>query len=160
GKMAVATEFHVPLSGDPDLVVEQIDLTPDNGLTRVAVTVRNRGYAPAFASHAVLQYTDASEPDSQQPVPNQLEEAYLGPFSPRTRVFDWDPVTPDDTVTYTTDSQNEIKEPDETNNTLTRVLNEVDTAAPEVLSFTLDDPKLDGTPPGDGVWGRYIHGVG
>src|SRR5262249_5751873 len=123
--------FQVPLSGDPDLVVEQIDLTPDNGLTRVAVTIRNRGYAPAVANHAILQYTDASKPASQQPGPNLLEEAYLGAFSPRTRVFDWPPVTPDDTVTYTTDSQNEITEPDETNNTLTRVLNEVDAAAPE-----------------------------
>ena len=149
-KIGLEGYFEVPESGTPDLVVESVSLLPNDGETRVEVTVRNVGYASAPLSQAMVtrsNYSDDQETRNEYP---------LGPFASRTRYFPWLPNDPSDTVMYTTDLADEIEELSEDNNSVQVALSTVDAHRPEVM-IQLGTPSRDGEP-GD-VWGRYISKV-
>ena len=84
GELLVGPSFTIPQSGDPDLLVDPIRLSSDNGRTRVTVTIRNQGYAVAPASHALLTF-------SNYPTPSVLSLAAIGPFGTITYSTDWNP---------------------------------------------------------------------
>ena len=171
---AVTANFDVPASGTPDLVVEPIVLTPDQGQTLVTVTIINDGYGKAGATTARYAFSDAAQPASLQWTTSILNEDSLGPLSTRTRTFVWNPVTENDVVEYTTDfvagkPNGNIKEADETNDgpydinaapngADPRILKEVDTGPPS-LTIQLSDPKVEGPGAAQNKWGRYVSGV-
>ena len=152
-KVAVGTHFTVPMSGTPDLVVDPIVLTPNQGQTRVDLIIRNVGFAPAFTNHARFRYSDSSANPQTWTTSDQFEYG-IAPLGQRDKHFDWPPKNPQDDVEYFTDVNHEIAELDETNNEQKRQLSEVDAHRPSV-TLNLADPTLDGDPDPD-VWGRYI----
>jgi hypothetical protein len=171
---AVTADFDVPASGTPDLVVEPLVLTPNDGQTLVTVTIVNNGYGKANASTARYAFSDAAQPASLQWTTSILNEDSLGPLGSRSRTFVWNPVTANDVVEYTTDfvsgkPNGNIQESDETNNgpydintapngANPRILKEVDTGPPSV-TMQLGDKKLEGPEVAQGIWGRYISNV-
>ena len=156
GTIELWSQFVVPFSGTPDLVVELIELSPNHGETRVDVTVRNVGTGPAFSNHARYEYYDD---ELSQWTSSYRKERTLGPRASRTTTFPWPPKSPEDDVRYLTDVDHEVEELNERNNGLQRELSEVDPHSP-TLTITLADPNLDGNGTStDGVFGRYISGV-
>jgi hypothetical protein len=159
GEAGVMADFTVPLSGDPDLVVTSLNMLPDNGQTRVEVTVQNRGFAPAGENTARYEFSDATkQPDHLTTA--DLDEQTLGPFASRTRSYTWHPQSPADHVSYTTDfvpnnPKGIIEETDETNNSKMRTLSEVDANYPVVTQLALADPSMS-LNPDPNVWGRYV----
>src|SRR5262249_54393154 len=127
----VAATFDVPFSGTPDLNVIQLDLQADNGQTRVVVTVEDRSFAPAKASHALYEFSDASQTPVKWTTASRIEHA-LGPFVSRTWTSEWVPKTVQDQVHYVTDSLNEVDELYENNNSQMVALSTVDSAAPVI----------------------------
>jgi hypothetical protein len=168
-QVAVTADFDVPASGTPDLVIEPIVLTPDQGQTLVTITIINNGYGKAGATMARYAFSDAAQPASLQWTTSTLNEDSLGPLGTRTRTFIWNPVTENDVVEYTTDLTKSILETDYTNNGPSdintapngadpRILKEVDTGPPS-LTISLADPKVEGPKAAQNVWGRYISTV-
>ena len=148
-KVVIESHFEVPQSGTPDLVVESLNMLPNDGETQVVVSVRNVGYAPSPLSKATVFFTG-------YPAPAQLNEFPLGPFAARVRSMPWTPWEPEDHVMYVTDSDDEIEELFEDNNSIDRQLLEVDAYRPTV-EIALGTPSRDGHPGPE--WGRYISKV-
>ncbi len=148
-KIAIESYFDVPESGSPDLAVESIAMLPNNGETKVRVTVTNRGFSPASLTHSQLAFTGYEQPAD-------INEFSLAPFASRTRTYPWTPLEPSDQVSYQVDVDNVLDEPHEDDNALTRVLSEVDAFHPTV-SIQLANPARDGQ--AGPVWGRYISKV-
>ena len=160
-KIGLGAQFVVPVSGDPDLATETPVLSPNNGQTRVDVTVRNLGFAPASFFDRRFQYTDTSKNPDHTTTSDKLELP-IGPLSSRSFIFDWVPVRPADSVEYFADfvpgdPNGNIEELDETNNDGKEFLFNYDPTRPSV-SLALDKSNLDGVSASD-VWGRYITGV-
>jgi hypothetical protein len=164
-KIGVGAQFVVPVSGNPELAVDTPVLSPNNGKTRVDVTVRNLGFAPASFFDRRFQFTDTSKNPDQTTFSDKLELP-IGPLGSRSFVFDWLPVTPDDYVEYFADydpdnpltGPGDIPEQYELNNHGIEYLYTVDQYRPTV-SLSLVDHGMDGTLNDPSVWGRYISGV-
>ena len=150
--------IQVPFSGTPDLVVMPIDLSPNNGETRVAVTTINVGYAPAIQNTSLYGMRDDSKSPALEWTYGELFTPTLGPFGASDRDFNWDPVTRLDDVSYEVDSEKIVDELSELNNKQERRLRDYDLHDPQVTVFELDDPDFDGTLDAT-VWGRYVRGV-
>jgi subtilase family serine protease len=155
-ELAVSATFVVPVSGTPDLVVEPLVLSPNDGETRVDVKVLNVGYAPALKNTYRFAYSDTSKSPAHLTTSEETEHT-LGPFGSRSRTFPWIPARPADEVSYATDVHELVEELDEGNNDDKVPLSTVDAHRPTV-TMQLADPALDGNP-APGVWGRYIAGV-
>ncbi|MBC8354746.1 MAG: SBBP repeat-containing protein [Planctomycetes bacterium] len=149
-KIGVQSMFVVPISGTPDLVVETLNMLPNDGETLVVVGVRNVGYAPSSFTTAQVEFTNYNLPIEKNELP-------LGPFASRTQAFPWTPSEPEDHVKYTTDFAGKIDELDEGNNSIDRQLKEVDAHFPSG-QITLADDALRGATP-DGQWGRFVSGI-
>ncbi len=171
-RVATSAIYEVPNSGLPDLVVEPIRVFPADGQTRVEVTVRNVGYAPALRNWARFEADSAATPGLDIPASptDVVKERTLAARSSRTHIFYFDPDTKDDTFRYITDyvqgnAQGSLEELNELNNSAQRALCQVSQSdnvgnchAP-TISVSIADAQLDGTGSNDAVWGRYISGV-
>ena len=146
-QLSLGPSFMIPQPGLPDLI-PQIQLSPDNGKTRVLVTIRDFGFGAAGASHGLLNF-------SNYPTPSDITFSGVGPFGTISYIADWLPGAPSNTVSFTADSTNVVGESNETNNSTSVALSTVDPFAP-TSSFALSDPSLnaEGT-----TWGRYVSGV-
>lgn len=146
--------FSIPQSGNPDLVAQPIQLLANNGQTRVAITVRDQGYAVAPSSHATLAFSNYNYPP-----PNNysiLNLAAIGPFGTITYFTDWHPDAPSDTVSFTANYDHAFQEINFNNNSQSVALSSVDPAVP-VVAIALKDASLNAES-GD-TWGRYLSGV-
>jgi hypothetical protein len=161
-KIGVGFEFVVPQSGDPDLTVLPLVLSPDNGQTRVDVTVANIGFASASFFSSRYHYSDTSKPSNAQPPAADILELPMGPLSTRHRALEWPPQRPNDEVVYQADFRvgvagGDIAELDEGNNYAKDILSSVDPHAPTV-TLAMEDPLMDGNSIAE-IWGRYVSGV-
>ena len=147
-ELSLGPSFQIPQPGLPDLVVQPIQLSPDNGHTRVQITIRNLAYGAASSSHGLLAF-------SNFPAPSVLTFSGVGPLGTLSYITDWTPDDPSNTVSFTADSDNQVAEANELNNFQSVALNTVDAHGPTV-SIALKDPTLTGE---SGAWGRYISGV-
>jgi len=148
-QLSLGPSFQIPQPGLPDLVVQPIQLSPDNGRTRVQVTIRNLAYGAAPSSHGLLAL-------SNYPSPSVLNFSGIGPFGTVSYIADWTPDDPSNTVSFTADYDNQITELSKINNFQSIALSTVDAHAPTV-SIALKDPTLNGET--GGPWGRYISGI-
>ena len=158
GKAGIGMNFPVPVSGTPDLVVQSIELSPNDGETRVDVKVFNQGYAPTLITHSLFQITDTSKnPDVTTSA--ELLELPVAPLGSHAWVLPWLPVRPEDWVQFTADHDDQVEELNELNNKPSEVtpLSIVDAHRP-VVSLSLGDAQMDGNSNGN-VWGRYLSGV-
>ncbi len=155
-KIGLGALFIVPFSGDPDLATETPQFSPNNGETRVDITVRNLGFAPALFFDRRYQFTDTSKNPDHTTISDK-QELPIGPLGSRSFVYDWVPVRPEDSVEYFADFTNLITESDELNNDAGQFLYVVDPTRPTV-SLSLQDPLMDGNTAAN-IWGRYITGV-
>lgn len=146
--MSLGPSFQIPQGSLPDLVVQPILLSPDNGQTKVQITVRNLGYAAAGPSHELLNL-------SNYPSPSVLSFGGIGPFGTASYITDWIPDDPSNTVTFTADSDNQLTETNKGNNVASVALSTVDTTVP-TITIALKNPALTGESP---AWGRYFAGV-
>lgn len=150
GKAEISAAFKVPQSGTPDLIVTDLRLTPDNGMTRVDVTLENHGFADADPAHALYTLQDGlnhfTKSDQQEPP--------LAAFGSTLFTFEFKPDDVSDKVTFAADSTNLIKELSETNNSMAEALSKVDKAP--TLSLRLADPSLSYS---NAIWGRYVSGA-
>jgi len=161
-KIGVGFEFVVPQSGDPDLTVLPLVLSPDHGQTRVDVTVANIGFASASFFNSRYHYSDTSKPSNAQPPAADILELPMGPLSTRHRALEWPPQRPQDEVVYQADFRvgvidGDIEELDEGNNYAKDILSSVDPHAPTV-TLAMENPLMDGNSI-EGIWGRYVAGV-
>src|SRR5262249_44540232 len=143
----VGPQFQIIQSGDPDLVVQPLSLTPFNGSTRVAVLIRNLGYASAGPSHGLLTF-------SNYPTPSILNQAGIGPFGSITYTAVWHPDDPSNTVTFSADYDQKITEINENNNQQSVALSTVDKHIPSI-TIGLANPALTADP-APRTWGRYV----
>lgn len=146
-QISLGPSFMIPQPGAPDLV-PTIQLLPDNGKTRVVVTVHNFGFGAAGSTHGSLVF-------SNYPTPSDLSLSGVGPFGSVSYITDWSPGSTSDTVTFTADSTNVVAESNEADNSTTVALSTVDSQAP-TATLTLSDPSLNGE---GATWGRYVSGV-
>jgi hypothetical protein len=179
GTVDVTASFQVPHSGTPDLVVEPLKLSPDNGNTLISVQVRNQGYFPSKPTTSWQEFTDAAKASGSQLISMSVVELQIGELDFANHVFSWvtpGPDTPDDTVSYVVNSTVAVDvtnpaneqvmpdpncpESDYTNNIQTVALKAVDPIRPAVLYF-FSDPAMNGYGDVDasGTWGRYVAGV-
>jgi hypothetical protein len=163
GKAVVEVTYEVPGAATPDWVVDPIRLLPNNGQTRVEITVHNNGYAVAPLTTAWLQFTDGSLDSDHQLSPVVSNEDALAPFASRTYVLPpWHPLTPNDTVTYTTNHDRIrgghaiLTELNDLNDSQTVALNIVDRMRPTVCLGLADRNMVAGGNVDAPVWGRYI----
>jgi hypothetical protein len=155
-KIGVGVTFDVPQSGVADYVVDPIQLSPDNGQTKVTITVHNRGYAAAGVSNSLFAYTNTSAlvTTTTEAVLQQLP---LGPLGSVTITLPWLPTRPADQVFFTADYDHKVTEYREDNNDESVALSTVDAHRP-TITLSLSDAAMDGNPAAN-VWGRYISGV-
>ena len=138
-KVGIEARFEVPESGTPDLVLESLNLLPNDGETNVTVTIRNVGYGLAPLSEATVFMTGYASPV-------ELNEFPLGPFASRSRSIPWKPNDPNDIVFYVTDSDDEIEELSEDNNALDRQLKEARRLSSDRRNRTGGRPGATGDP--------------
>ncbi len=151
GNADVLVGFTVPMSGTPDLDVTDLHLEPDNGMTRVDITVENIGYADAGATSALYQFTDGTG----HVIPSSsLPEAAVAARGEQTFSFTFQPDSVADKVQFTANSPPAFTEPNYVNNSQTVTLSQYDRAAPTV-TLSLADPSMSYDP---NIWGRYISG--
>ncbi len=151
GTVFVGASFPVPQSADPDLVVQPISLTSNDGKTRVTVTVTNPSFASAGASDAKLTL-------SNYPSPITLNLAAVGPEGSVQYTYDaWQPNAPSNTVTFADNYDRLTPETNFNNDSAAVALSSVDPNAPTV-SIALADPTLSGESTYL-TWGRYLAGV-
>jgi hypothetical protein len=157
-KMGVGVTFDVPQSGTPDIVVDEVKLLPNNGSTKVEVTLRNRGYAPAGLSYAKNTISDSSTFGIE--VWKLHSERQITSINARGKEiysFVWNPLAPSDDVKVEADIRDDVDEITNANNVKQRELSEVDAHRPTVV-LQLADPSLDGNQDAN-LWGRYIQDV-
>ena len=147
-EVSLGPSFMIPQPGLPDLVPQAIQLSPENGHTRVLVTIRNFGFGAAGGSHGLLTFSNYAGP-------SDLTFSGVGPFGSISYITDWSPGATTDTVSFVADSTNLVAESNENNNSASVALSSVDPFAP-TSSFTLSDETLNGE---GTTWGRFVSGV-
>ena len=158
----VGITFAVPVSGTPDLVVDEIELSPNNGETRVEVTVHNQGYAPVLFTESLYSYTDTTNPANPTTTQSLMEELPVAPLGTRSRILSWLPVRLTDTVSFEADHGDKVEELHEGNNTDQEILSSVDAHRPRAVIELENASQYDRSGNGganDHVFGRYISGV-
>src|SRR5690348_3489201 len=163
-QLLIGPSLLVPQSGNVNLVVTSLQLSPDHGRTRVAATIVNRGFATALATNATLalsNYLKSGALPGTQGGPSIISISALDAgesFDYSTHGDgNWKPDFPGNTATFTANFDNKIAESDISDNKKTLALSSVDPTSPTV-SIALSDPTLNAETAA-GTWGRYVAGV-